>query len=284
MSEPKEIGVLFAAPMVLALWEGRKTNTRRIAKPSVVECIDYFGGGADGEPATKDSFQTGYRDDGSLGIWSTEYPEEGSETITCPYGKPGDRLWVREAHQIWSRPMSHDSIVCYRADNSTRVVKSGGCVRIPNGTMTLGSPLSEFEREDGRWRPSIHMPRAACRLVLEVTETRVERLHDISDEDAIAEGIEQLPEGFWRWKNYSDESKYVPSLGSPLDSFLSLWQSINGAESWKANPWVWVVKFKEFWRAELDPVIPEPEPEAPKAQIIDLFEALKQSLAEAKSK
>lgn len=253
MSEPKEIGALFAAPMVLALLEGRKTNTRRIIKTAWWRCLD------------------------------SENSDDRAKALTmCPYGKPGDRLWVREAHQIWSRPMSHDSIVCYRADKSTRVVKSGGCIQIPNGTVTMGSPLMEFEREDGRWRPSIHMPRAACRLVLEVTETRVERLHDISDEDAIAEGVEQLPEGFWRWKNYSDESQHVPSLGSPRDSFWSLWESINGRESLRANPWVWVVKFKEFWRAELDPPVPEPEPEAPKAQIIDLFEALKQSLAEAK--
>jgi hypothetical protein len=269
LGEPKEIGVLFAAPMVLALLEGRKTNTRRTMKP---------------QPRANDRFGTGNclndympPDALYLSVGTKAHPHYATQDHWldfCPYGKPGARLWVREAHQIWSRPMSHDSIVCYRADNSTRVVKSGGCVQIPNGTVTLGSPLSEFEREDGRWRPSIHMPRAACRLVLEVTETRVERVQDILEADAHREGVPLVN-------------------GSYVRGFVDIWHSINGAKSWDANPWVWVVGFKEVWRAETEKQEPQSlhealedavKLEAPKEQIVDLFEALKQSLAEAKNK
>lgn len=158
----------------------------------------------------------------------------------CPYGRPGDILWVREMF------FRNGDEYIYRAD---------------------GTCCEQFEQcecdEVGKpkWKPSIHMPKDACRIFLKVTDIRVERLQDISPGDACDEGIE-----YWNidgdaleggelqadFKNYMwrDDEKYedyhFPTYASCIDSFKSLWQSINGIESWEANPWVWVVSFKKI--------------------------------------
>ena len=156
----------------------------------------------------------------------------------CPYGEPGDRLWVREtwAHENMPHgPYQPGCAVFYRADY-------------------MDDPLGpDLERSpDGirrRWIPSIHMPRAACRLELEVTGVRVERLHDISEADAVDEGIRisswakrsmacqgiyecQMPDG----KTHFNDSAY--------ELYRILWDQINGRGAWDANPWVWVIEFK----------------------------------------
>jgi hypothetical protein len=130
----------------------------------------------------------------------------------CPYGVPGDRLWVREC---WSCLDSHSrpgSRIAFRADTAD----------------------GERVRVDAPWRPSIHMPRWASRLTLEVTGVRVERLQDISEEDALAEGMERH---LWEETMHGDTHLQV------LD-YRALWESINGPGSWDANPWVWAVSFK----------------------------------------
>lgn len=131
-----------------------------------------------------------------------------------PHGKPGDRIWVRET---WARynidQDSHD--MAYRA-----------------------TPPADWP-EEGRWRPSIHMPRWASRLVLEITGVRVERLNSISQEDAQAEGMELTG---WR-PTYSDPDS-GGEVWTPYDNFAQLWESIYGEGSWQANPWVWVIEFK----------------------------------------
>ena len=131
-----------------------------------------------------------------------------------PHGKPGDRIWVRET---WARynidQDSHD--MAYRA-----------------------TPPADWP-EEGRWRPSIHMPRWANRITLEITCVRVERLNSISQEDAQAEGMELTG---WR-PTYSDPDS-GGEVWTPYDNFAQLWESIYGEESWKANPWVWVIEFK----------------------------------------
>jgi hypothetical protein len=137
----------------------------------------------------------------------------------CPYGKTGDRLWVRETFS--QHPEFAD--IAYRADGE------------------------EFEDSDGffwslRWKPSIHMPRSASRILLEVTNVRVERLNDISDRDSIAEGIELEP-GTAHWKNY-DTSPGWRYRESPIQSYRTLWESINGPGSWDINPYCWVIEFK----------------------------------------
>lgn len=138
----------------------------------------------------------------------------------CPYGQQGDRLWVREAYaDIGCR-------LTYRADED-------------DGARFLVR----------KWTPSIHMFRADSRILLEIVSVRVERLNDISEADAVAEGIECVANNFgngpayrdYRMKNPEDTSEW---LSNPVTSYKTLWESINGAGSWAANPWCWVVEFK----------------------------------------
>jgi hypothetical protein len=171
-----ERGILFSAPMVRALLAGTKTQTRRVARPK--RSI---------EPMTDE----------------------------CPFGMPGDRLWVREA---WTYAGTLDpGIVVYRADYPACVPE-----RFEN------IPPAEALK----WRPSIHMPRAASRIALEVTEVRVERLQEISEADAAAEGIQELIDAG------------VDHDGTPRDTYRTLWEALNGAGSWDANPFVWAVSFR----------------------------------------
>ena len=142
------------------------------------------------------------------------------ENEFCPYGQMFDRLWVRET---WAQPAALDpGPTVYRADYPACV--PAGFENIP--------PADAI-----RWKPSIHMPRYACRLGLAITGVRVERLNDCSEADAIAEGIERDGDG---WLSYAGGS----CVQLPTTSYASLWDSINGAGAWEANPWVWVVEFR----------------------------------------
>lgn len=137
--------------------------------------------------------------------------------MRCPYGVEGDRLWVRET---WAKAGEAGDAVEYRADN--------------------------HDPRAARWRPSIHMPRWASRLTLAVTGVRVERLQDISESDAIAEGIEEhrgvkAAGVSSAWRDYGNVGRWCPDS---VESYRSLWESINGRGSWAANPWVWVVEFE----------------------------------------
>lgn len=176
--------------MVRAILDGTKTQTRRIMKPQMV-----FG-------LIAGQFNGWYMPTSKTGgvIWPN-----GKDRILsmCPYGHPGEHLWVRET---WA--MFQDSIPHYKA--------------------TGQAP------KDGKWRPSIHMPRWASRITLEITGVRVERLQDISEADAIAEGV-----GFLRHVPDVDETLTAKQL------YECLWESINGPGSWESNPWVWVVSFKQ---------------------------------------
>lgn len=158
--------------------------------------------------------EIGEREDGSKWPWSEDAEHACDFWHPCPFGAVGDRIWVRET---WARynidQNSHD--IAYRA------------------TTPQDWP------EEGRWRPSIHMPRWASRILLEITDVRVERLNAISQEDAQAEGLELTG---WR-PTYSDPDSGGEAL-TPYDNFAQLWESIYGEESWKANPWVWVIEFK----------------------------------------
>lgn len=196
----KEIPILFSTPMVQATLEGRKTMTRRIVKPQPDQ---------DDEPGLVPKI-LGNEENWGKWYWDTD---EGERIVkACPYGEPGDVLWVREKFTKY---------------------KGGGFAYAANGHTCY---------PDIRWWPSIHMPKDACRIWLEVTEVRVERLQYISEDDAKAEGIERSRSGDGRivYKHYL-KPKYGPS---PVHSFETLWTKINGAYSWAANPWVWVVSFK----------------------------------------
>lgn len=205
--------------MVRALLAGTKTQTRRVVKPVGNDDSFVLQDYGDGWwPFRSDDGETAMKGD-------NEIPH------SCPYGRPGERLWVREAWGDMARP-GYQPVYAYRADPEL-----GEGWALPPGF---------------KWRPSIHMPRAASRITLEVTGVRVERLQDISEADAIAEGIEgfELPEcggRFWLDYRLTDaEAGCSPALKSPVDSYRWLWESINGPGSWDANPFVWVVEFRKL--------------------------------------
>jgi hypothetical protein len=217
----KERPILFSAQMVRAILEGRKTQTRRAIKsPSVKHpCFSLLS-----HDDVNDVWWPYYSDDGESSV--TDYGLE--QPIECPHGQPGDRLWVREAFMYepadycWEASVSipcRPEVTTYRADAD------------PNG-----------EAKGVGWKPSIHMPRNLSRIDLEIVGVRVERLNDISEADAKAEGVE-LADGFRDlWKGYAKGHHDI--MHTAADSFASLWCSINGEGSWDANPWVWVVEFK----------------------------------------
>lgn len=213
----KERPILFSAPMVLAILDGRKTQTRRIAKVTSDGC--------------KEGFITPL-----AGFVPRSIENHFSY---CPYGKPGDRLWVRET---FAPDFEHNRYF-YRADCDD----DGTVPHLINGSG-LGGGVGNAQIN--KWKPSINMPRAASRILLEVTNVRVERLQDISHSDAVSEGIYSE---YHRWTDPEyplDDIAYRPSKNSKYrysdarQAYEDLWESISGPGSWDLNPWVWVVEFK----------------------------------------
>lgn len=194
--------ILFSGPMVRALLKDRKTQTRRVVKP---------------QPSThhwqkSPGYIGDYRHEGdNLWHFAHRIPQnptwDRDRQIKCPYGKPGDLLWVRETwchtgHGVWT-------IATARMASSGRPIYR-----------------AEGERIEVKWWPAIHMPREFSRLSLRITDVRVQRLAEISAADAWAEGVTMSPDA------------------DPRHDFSRLWQSINGPESWYANPWVWALTFE----------------------------------------
>ena len=186
----KETGLIFKAPLVRAILEGRKTQTRRVAKP------------------------VKHPDLGNLyapGALLREHEPQHVINRACPYGQPGDRIYVRETfsqHPEWGQ-------LAFRADGE------------------------EFEDADGwlwepKWIPSIHMPKDLARIWLEITGVRLERIQDISEADALAEGA--------RFELASIDSVRIGATASFLSGFRNIWESTGG--DWDANPWVWAIDFK----------------------------------------
>jgi hypothetical protein len=200
----KERPILFNAPMVRALLDGTKTQTRRVVKPEGAHHLFQFRGTTAAKGA-----------DEPTGEWAWCGSERVvNKHIYCPYGKPGDRLWVREA---WTTHAFLDKTP-------------------PRELQTISIHYqADGQIKTGKTRPSIHMPRRLSRIMLEVTGVRVERLQDISVSDALAEGVNVHPD---------HHGKPRTSIYSPVQDYRDLWESINGPESWDANPWVWVVDFK----------------------------------------
>lgn len=234
MTEVKERPILFSAPMVRAILEGRKTVTRRAIKAQ--PHIDASGNFCVG--------RSNYGQDGYGNPVTKHFVND-----CCPYGKPGDRLWVRETFALLGNEDGccidwQDNLVKGDERSAARIYRAScptgdyGLYQIP--AKAEWKPDTEAMEYDGVWRPSIHMPRWASRILLEITDVRVERLQDISRYDIRAEGLECPPElaGDDVSPNYRD---WYPA------AWRELWSSINGAESWNANPWVWVVEFKQVW-------------------------------------
>jgi len=203
MSTPKERPILFSSTMVRAILDGAKTQTRRIIKnqPEI-----------DDRGYISDSYWINKPFEGLL------LPKIDDLVMYCPYGKPGDRLWVRETHAL----MDDSHCACYES--------CGKCVVGKYAYKSDGKWDDFIEK----WTPSIHMPRRASRIDMEVTERRIERLQDISEEDAIAEGVRMTDE----YTGCADD------IDSHVHAYKFLWKSINGKGSWDLNPFVWVVEFK----------------------------------------
>ncbi|NNV55892.1 hypothetical protein [Limnovirga soli] len=173
--------------------------------------------------------------------WKLETEEGESISLKCPYGQPGHILWVREtfyAYGSWA-------IDKFGAKFSDKTLSFGDYKYADNPPVKVelkrGSLLGWYKR------PSLFMPKAACRTWLEITNIKVERLQDISEDDAIAEGVIEYQDG--TFKNYFKKKGLREQDGVECllakGSFQSLWHSINGQENWDKNPWVWVISFKE---------------------------------------
>jgi len=212
----KERSILFSSPMARAILEGRKTMTRRVIK------LDEFS------ESTTPGYDFAFR---KRGLWHDVRladmlnPPRRNYPVACPYGTIGDRLWVKETHHVRDAGYVDGTgrDIVYKADDED----------FPYG-----------------WTPSIHMPRWASRITLEITGIRVERVWDITRDDAMDEGVERvdpysitpdLPPGMQAaWKDYSRHGW----VSSPVFSFRTLWDSINSKRApWASNPWVWVIEF-----------------------------------------
>lgn len=212
--------ILFSAPMVRAILEGRKTQTRRVLKPQPTEFVAQ--GGA--------VHWAGKMPDGSLHDVECDALRKFSDT--CPYGKPGDRLWVRETWSAW-RYVSHE---CDDWETMTREERGGRSItEYLNWFPDTRFVYRATDNCEGPWIPGIHMPRKAARITLEITDVRVERLQGISNEDAHAEGCP----GGAHIEGYSERNP-----ADPYEEFGLLWDKINGDGAWNSNPWVWAVSFR----------------------------------------
>lgn len=202
--------MIFNGEMVRAIHDDRKTQTRRPVKLPV--------------------------HDKNLGceLAGNELAGELSagNYLNSAFGKPGDRIWVRETFRVHSRA----------TDVATLVYKAS--VRNSWTEQTHRVPVSVCNKPatPEKWTPSLHMPRWASRILLEITDVRVERLREISQADAEAEGVGKLKKGFW--KNY--QPGWTEFQLTARGSFATLWKSIYGDESWYADPWVWVIEFKRI--------------------------------------
>lgn len=209
--------IIFSPAMVEAIMSGRKTQTRRVIKPQPP--------GEGYELWTLMSTTGPRKNEGKL-HWvkpdqeRLNFIDDQYIFFTCPYGHIGDKLWVRER---WA----------YIGDQNWQDASFDDW-----GNLWHYATAEQDARDQLKWKPSIHMPRRFARLILEVKDIRIEKLQDISESDAINEGIESQ-RGIY--KDYLTEKFYR----KPYQSFETLWCKINGQKSWQSNPWVWVVEFEK---------------------------------------
>lgn len=217
----KECPIIFNGEMVRAILDGRKTQTRRvIANVGADNCIPLQK-----QTKTKDGIYTHVMDAPMYGL--------------CPFGQVGDRLWVRETWGVVSHDFDSDGwMIDWVPDRPATAIEemsfgngyyTGHAIYAADGAFSWGDDDGHGERSC--WKPSIHMPRAACRILLEITAVRVERLNDISEEDARAEG-------------YPLEREVDGGAHDPWLWFRDLWDGIYPDNDFKVNPWVWVIEFK----------------------------------------
>lgn len=227
MTKITERGMIFNGEMVCAILDGRKKQTRRPVKFPVLD--KNLGCELSGNELAGELSAGNY--------------------LNSAFGKPSDRVWVRETWGVVSHELDEDGRIQPWTPNrpATAIHEmpfgngyySGHAIYAADGDFTWGD---DDGYEDGRscWKPSIHMPKAASRILLEITDVRVERLNSIQDVDAMREGIQNLT-------TCSHADFGIPGVVNaqhPVRAFQLLWESIYGTESWKANPWVWVIEFK----------------------------------------
>lgn len=228
----KERGMIFNDEMIRAILDGRKTQTRRIVKQQPDE-------------------------DGLAKITDGPWVDTSDRTYNCPFGAVGDRIWVRETFACLGNEDGcaidwNDNLVKGGGHETARIYRAS-CEQKP-GNYGLWSipddafwkPHTEDMQYEGSWVPSIHMPRWASRVLLEIADVRVERLNSISEKDAEAEGIdmEALADYQDRYDCIADNN--MTGRPTATGAFQYLWESIYGADSWQANPWVWVIEFKRI--------------------------------------
>lgn len=229
-----ERGILFSEPMIQALLAGSKTQTRRIVKPQPNFDVAH---NALGKNISRSRLEYAVDEHGGIGLKMAGQPVSRigncmgyvQPNIKCKYGKPGDRLYVKEPWQAWTE---------FNHLPPSKIPEESGINYLANGN-----------KWDARVRSAIHMPRWASRITLEIVDVRVERLQEISEADAIAEGIVQLPpqidkSGPW-WTSEPNEGGRASLVDrTPQGAFKKLWESIKGRGSWDANPFVWVLEFE----------------------------------------
>jgi len=216
----KEHPILFTGEMVRAILEDRKKQTRRVVKPQPYK-DDYS------KPTLKD------------GLWAFPSEVRYPMITSCPYGVFGDRLWVRETFGIFDVDADEDIAICFKADDSD-------------------AKWFKDKKEDfndlrlGKWRSPIHLPKWACRLWLEITGIRAERVQEINHKDALSEGCyDFVVESDSKYYNDHEFTVNAPNgdihRQTALIAFRELWDSINAKRGygWESNPWVWVIEFKK---------------------------------------
>lgn len=214
----KERPILFSAPMVRAILDGRKTQTRRILKPAPLPPVArWIMSNNQWVPKALNE------------VVQQQYVSTWPMSLKCPYGIIGDRLWVRETFAPVYDSCEHPELPdCPKEEWIT------GYAYKAYGVNTVD-----------KWKPSIFMPRAASRITLEITNVRVERLQDISESDAKAEGVIAGCSNCGDPVDY-DNCKCGIQKPEYRDSYIWLWNEINGKDAWNKNPWVWVIEFRRI--------------------------------------
>lgn len=231
--------IVFSGPMVRALLARRKTQTRRLVKGGPVNVVPFIG---------QDNLPTH-----EFGLCLT-HERVINKHVRCPFGVPGDNLWVKET---WSDVnLEGGPGIAYRADGHVADLMDVEDLLNPDGSFNYDDPILAFGANglrfdiwsadlisgaEGNWRSSLHQPRWLSRLRLAVTSIRVERVQDISAEDAKSEGLLWDPV-LEAWTAVDQPS--WPRFTDPARAYAGLWNDLHGADSWNANPWVWVVTFE----------------------------------------